>query len=146
MFYQGTRTGGRKPCREGSESTLPWRRISCPCAAVLTGLHLGLGCPRPSPVLRGLSSQAGGLGMLSALGALAVWPCCSRGSEEQRAPVCLRKFVRLAHSSHSEMALLCVCPTGVFLSKGDFQYAYAIFEPISRTWNSICQHWAFRPV
>lgn len=35
VFDQGTRTGGRKPCREGSESTLPWRRISFPCAAVL---------------------------------------------------------------------------------------------------------------
>ena len=62
--------------------------------------------------------------MLSAPGALAVWPCCSRGSEEQRAPVCLQKFVRLAHSSPSEMALLYVCPTGVFLSKRDFSVRF----------------------
>ena len=45
VFYQGTRTGGRKPCREGSESTLPWRRISCPCAAVLWASILAWAVP-----------------------------------------------------------------------------------------------------
>lgn len=81
--------------------------------------------------------------MLSAPGALAVWLCCSRGSEEQRAPVCLQKFVRLAHSSHSEMALLCVPHRCFPFQKGLFSTLVLYLNQFQGPGTPYCQHWAF---